>query len=60
LTVRSSAAAQDLYPSASEVFRPAGKTKDTRARRLALTWLLAGALVALVGRRILAWIDRNI
>lgn len=60
MMVTEKVSAQDLYPSASELFRPAGKTKDTRARRLALTWLLAGALVALVGRRILGWIDRNI
>ena len=52
--------AQDLYPSASELFRPAEEAKHPRSRRLALTWLLAGALAALVGRRILAWIDRNI
>lgn len=50
---------QDLYPSASELFRPA-EPSHPRSPGLALTWLLAGALAALVGRRILAWIDRNI
>ena len=51
---------QDLYPSASELFRPADEARSPRSRRLALTWLLAGALAALAGRRILAWIDRNL
>jgi len=51
--------AQDLYPSAGALFRPEPGGKP-RARGLALAWILAGALAALVGRRLLAWLDRNI
>lgn len=51
---------RDLYPSASELFQPARRPTPPDRRRLALAWLLAGALAALVGRRILTWMDRNI
>jgi hypothetical protein len=43
---------RDLYPAR----RP---TPPDR-RRLALAWLLAGVLTAIVGRRLLAWADRNL
>jgi len=52
------ASARELYPSAGALFRPEPVKK--RARRSTLVWLLAGALAALLGRRVLAWFDRNI
>lgn len=51
---------EELYPSARGLFRPAQKSPDSRHRRIALAWLLAGMLAAVLGRRILSWIDHNV
>jgi hypothetical protein len=51
---------RDLYPSASELFEPARDPLPGAPRRRALIWLLAGALTAVIGRRLLAWADRNL
>lgn len=51
---------RDLYPSASELFEPARDPVPGAPRRRALVWLLAGALTAIVGRRLLSWADRNL
>jgi len=53
------ASAQDLYPSAGALFG-AGNGRKPRPKGAALLWLLAGALAALFGRRLLAWFDRNL
>jgi len=50
----------ELYPSARDLFRRAQKSLDSRPRRIALAWILAGALAAVLGRRILSWIDHNV
>lgn len=52
--------ARDLYPSASELFEPARRPTPGRRPRRALLWLLTGILAGVVGRRLLAWIDRNL
>lgn len=60
MIVTEKVSARDLYPSASELFEPA--RRPTRGRRppRALLWLLTGILAGVVGRRLLAWIDRNL
>jgi hypothetical protein len=52
------ASAEELYPSARELFRP--EAPRPRPRRPALAWLVAGALAAVLGRRLLHWLDRNL
>lgn len=52
------ASARDLYPSAWGLF--GAENGSRRRRRAAFVWLLAGALAALLGWRVLAWADRNL
>ncbi|HEU5298553.1 MAG TPA: hypothetical protein VFW08_03570 [bacterium] len=64
MIVTEKVSARDLYPSASELFEPARRparrpTPGHRPPR-ALLWLLTGILAGVVGRRLLAWIDRNL
>lgn len=58
--VTTTVSGEELYPSARSLFRPAQKAPDPLARRIALAWLLAGMLAAVLGRRILSWIDHNV
>jgi hypothetical protein len=58
--VTTTVSGEELYPSARNLFRPAQKPLDPRPRRIALAWLLAGMLAAVLGRRLLTWIDRNV
>lgn len=48
---------QDLYPSARRLFET---PERPRARRISLVWLLAGAVAALLGQRLLSWLDHNV
>lgn len=50
---------EDLYPSARGLFRPGRETLDQQPHRT-LAWLLAGVIAAVLGRRLLYWIDRNV
>ncbi|MGH2398814.1 MAG: hypothetical protein ACRDF6_03135 [bacterium] len=58
--VRTSVSGEQLYPSARELFRAGQTSPDPRPRRIALVWLLAGMLAAVVARRLLFWIDHNV
>lgn len=60
MIVTEKVSARDLYPSASELFEPARRPTPGHRPPRALLWLLAGILAGVVGRRLLAWIDRNL
>jgi hypothetical protein len=49
----------DLSPSARELLGARDGSALTRRRR-ALLWLVVGAVAAAFGRRIVAWLDRNL
>lgn len=51
---------EELFPAAKELFTASHRPDRLRGRLPLLAWTLAGAVLFLIGYRLVRWADRNL